>query len=475
MEPTGERPDLTVVIPVFDEIATLETILDRVESVPIDKEIVVVDDGSSDGSREFLVKRERERRDPRFRVFLHERNQGKTGALRTGFREARGRTIVVQDADLEYDPADYPKLLEPILSGRADVVYGSRFQGSPRRVLMFWHTIGNRLLTLFSNAFTNLNLTDMETCYKVFRAEVIQSLPIRSQGFGFEAEVTVKVAQRGCRVYEVPIAYHGRQYWEGKKITWRDGIHAVAVTLRYALTRDLGEDAGHTTLRRVDRLRRYNRYLWDQMRPWVGRRVLEVGSGTGGITRYLVNRELVLATDLRQAYRETLRRMFEAHPNVEVRELVLGEAPAPAEAENLRERRLDTVVCSNVLEHIEDDVLALRQIHDLLVADGRVVLVVPMLRSLYGTIDRALDHHRRYERVELRAKLEHAGFAVECLRPFNLLGVPGWWLNARVLGRRHVPGIQARINDLLVPLLRVERRLKPPIGMSLLAVGRKLR
>jgi glycosyltransferase involved in cell wall biosynthesis len=466
VERAVDAPDLSVVVPVYNEIGTLATILERVRAVPIDKEIIVVDDGSTDGSRELLA-REARRGDPRLRVILHERNQGKTAALRSGFREIAGRVVIVQDADLEYDPADYPKLVEPILRGDADVVYGSRFQGSPRRVLMFWHTVGNRLLTLLSNAFTNLNLTDMETCYKAFRADVIRSMTIRSNGFGFEAEVTAKVARLGCRVYEVPIAYHGRQYWEGKKITWRDGVHAIAVTLRYALFADPGDDAGRLTLSRVDRLHRYNRFLWDQMRPWVGRKVLEVGSGTGGITRFLAYRERVVASDPNPAYRRLLAQRFEDRPSVAVRAFTLGEP-----ATGLAGERFDTVVCSNVLEHVEDDLGALRQLRGLLGDEGRLLLVVPMLGALYGTIDLALEHKRRYERGELAEKLEKAGFRVERLTPLNALGVPGWWLNSRVLRRRAVPAFQARVNDWLVPLVRLEQKLGLPFGMSLLAVAR---
>jgi glycosyltransferase involved in cell wall biosynthesis len=465
-----DQPDLSVVIPVYNEVATLATILERVHAVPIDKQIIVVDDGSTDGSRELLAALAEARPDdPRLRVILHERNQGKTAALRTGFREAIGRVVIVQDADLEYDPRDYPKLVQPILAGDADVVYGSRFQGSPRRVLMFWHTLGNRLLTLLSNVFTNLNLTDMETCYKAFRSDVIKGLEIHSSGFGFEAEVTVKVAKLGCRLYEVPIAYHGRQYWEGKKITWRDGFHAVAVTLRYALFADASDDPGRVALSRVDGLRRYNRFLWDQMRPWVGRRVLEVGSGTGGITRYLVNRERVVASDPSPDYRRVLGQMFENQPNVTVRAFTLGQAGSELAGE-----RFDTVVCSNVLEHVEDDVGALRQIHGLLEEGGRVVLVVPMLAALYGGIDRGLEHKRRYERAELIEKLGKAGFQVERLAPMNALGVPGWWLNSRLLDRRTVPAFQARINDWLVPLVRLEQKLGLSFGMSLLAIGRRV-
>ncbi len=216
-------PRLSVVIPVFNERNTVREVLDAVLAQSEDLEIVVVDDGSTDGSRDVLAEID----DPRIRVIFHERNRGKGAALRTGFESVEGEIVIVQDADLEYDPAEYPNLLAPIESGRADVVYGSRFLAGPHRVLFFWHYMGNKFLTLYSNMLTNLNLTDMETCYKVFRREVLESIRLRSNRFGFEPEITAKIAKRRWRIYEVPISYHGRDYKEGKKITWRDGVAAI--------------------------------------------------------------------------------------------------------------------------------------------------------------------------------------------------------------------------------------------------------
>jgi glycosyltransferase involved in cell wall biosynthesis len=226
---------LSVVIPVYNECKTFLQLLDAVRAVPIQKEIIVVDDFSIDGTRE-LLKQQVEGKIPGVRVFYQPGNAGKGAALRRGFAEATGDLVLVQDADLEYDPREYPKLIEPILSGKADVVYGSRFQGGPHRVLYFWHSVGNRFLTTLSNIFTDLNLTDMETCYKVFRRELIQSLDLKQDRFGFEPEVTAKVARRAWRVYEVPISYAGRTYAEGKKIGWRDGFQAIWCILRYAFS-----------------------------------------------------------------------------------------------------------------------------------------------------------------------------------------------------------------------------------------------
>lgn len=221
---------LSVVIPVYNEEFTVEEIVRRVEAAPFEKEIILVNDASTDGTREKLIQLAAQ--DGRV-VLHHERNQGKGAALRTGFAAATGDVIVIQDADLEYNPAEYPALLEPILDGRADVVFGSRFLGGPHRVLYFWHYLGNSFLTLLSNALTNLNLTDMETCYKAFRREAIEGMAFKSNRFGFEPEFTAKVAKRRLRIYEVPISYSGRTYEEGKKIGWKDGVSAICAIIRF--------------------------------------------------------------------------------------------------------------------------------------------------------------------------------------------------------------------------------------------------
>lgn len=217
-------PLLSIVIPVYNERDHLEALLARVEAVEISKEIILVDDGSTDGTRDILAQYADR---PGYTVVLQPKNQGKGAAIATGFQHATGELVIVQDADNEYNPAEYPKLIQPILDGIADVVYGSRFAGSPRRVLYFWHSVGNQFLTLMSNMMTNINLTDMETCYKVFRREIIQQMPLKSKRFGFEPEITVKIAKCRYRIYEVPISYAGRTYAEGKKIGWKDGVDAL--------------------------------------------------------------------------------------------------------------------------------------------------------------------------------------------------------------------------------------------------------
>jgi glycosyltransferase involved in cell wall biosynthesis len=224
----------SIVVPVYNEVNTIHEILSRISNSKLDKkEVIIVDDGSIDGTRDQLEKYKNDQ--STIRIIYHDINKGKGAALRTGFNAASGDIIIIQDADLEYDPIDYPKLIEPIIEGKADVVYGSRFMGGPHRVLYFWHSVGNKFLTLLSNALTNLNLTDMETCYKVFKRDVLRKIILKSNRFGFEPEFTAKVAKNGFRIYEVPISYNGRNYSEGKKITWKDGFVALFMIVRFRL------------------------------------------------------------------------------------------------------------------------------------------------------------------------------------------------------------------------------------------------
>ncbi|HEX8617910.1 MAG TPA: glycosyltransferase [Thermoanaerobaculia bacterium] len=461
-------PLLSVVIPCYNERATVAELLRRVREVPVEKEIIVIDDVSTDGSRDVVARLATEW--PEIRHLQQPVNMGKGAAIRRGITEARGEIVLIQDADLEYDPDDYPKLLQPIIDGHADVVFGSRFEGYPRRVMLFWHRMGNTFLTFLSNMTTNLDLTDMETCYKVFRREVIQSIPLRSDRFGIEPEITAKVAKRGYRIFEVPIAYYGRDYWEGKKINWKDGFNALWTILRYGLFHDpASEPRSFTQIRRRSRLGRYNNWVWTRLQPFIGQRVLEAGAGHGAMTRFFYGRELVVAGDRETAYVDRLRNSFRRRPGMTVEHVDLESDRSLA----LARYSFDTVTLINVLEHAEDDVAMLRRARDLLVAGGRVVVYAPAGRELYGAMDRGVDHRRRYERDELVAKLQQAGLEVEHVSFHNRIARLAWRINSKVLRRKSLPSGQSRIFDRLVPLLRRIEGNDPPAGLSLIAVGRK--
>jgi glycosyltransferase involved in cell wall biosynthesis len=465
-----DRP-LSVVMPCYNEAATIQPILQRVRAVPVVREIIVVDDGSTDGTRELL---QRSLADwppaaPALRVFFQPRNRGKGAALREGFRHATAPFTIVQDADLEYDPRDYPKLVQPLLDGAADVVYGSRFAGFPRRVLYFWHSLGNRLLTLLSNMATDLNLTDMETCYKVFRTDVLQSIPLRSDRFGFEPEITAKIARLGCRIYEVPIAYHGRTYAEGKKIGWKDGLQALWTILKYACVDDVGIGTGELTLRLLRRADKYNRWVYELIKPYIGRRILEVGAGIGNMTRHYLSHGEVTATDISPWSLGELRKAFADFPQVRVERLdITRDACAQTEA-------YDTILCLNVLEHIEDDVQSLRHMRTLLKPGGRLVLYVPSNPRLYCEIDRGVGHFRRYEEAELRRKLVEAGFRLGPVTSHNSIGALGWWLQGKILGKRRIGSSDVGGMNALMPFIRLQERLdlRSRFALSILAVGER--
>jgi len=466
-------PKVSVVIPVYNEHWTLRELVRRVylQSGRL-HEVVVVDDGSDDGSREILRELEARLRAhacPLTAVYK-DRNEGKGSAIAAALPRVTGDVVLIQDADLEYDPRDYDALLRPLREGRADVVYGSRFSGAERRTLLFWHSLANRVLTFLCDFFSNLNLTDVWTGYKAFRVELLRGLPLRSPGFGFEPEVTIKLAKLGCRFFEVPIGYDGRTYAEGKKIRARHAVTGLLAMLRAWLSSDLGPLAvGEQTLLAVSAAERYHRFLYERSAPYLGREILEAGSGIGNISRMLLGRDRLVLTDAEPRYLTRLAQQYRDWDGVDVRRLDLAR-PA-ADAADL-EGRFDTVVCFQVVEHIEDDAAALATLRRLLKPGGRLVLMVPAHAALFGSLDRALGHFRRYERGELKDKLAAAGFELEALRLLNPVAVPGWWLNGRVLGRKVVPALQMRLFDRLVFLVRWLARFDLPFGLVLFAVGR---
>jgi glycosyltransferase involved in cell wall biosynthesis len=457
---------LSVIIPVYNEVDTLRVIVERVRAVDIPKEIILVDDYSTDGTRE-LYDSLRPLVDE---IVLHDRNRGKGAAIRSGIQHVTGDVVVIQDADLEYDPQEYHLLLEPILAGRADVVYGSRFlTGRAHRVLYFWHMVGNKFLTLLSNMFTNLNLTDMETCYKMVRADILREITIEQDRFGFEPEITAKLARKNLRIFEVGISYDGRSYAEGKKIGWKDGFNAIWCILKYS--RGRYQDHGKRTLKTLQGFEAYTRWIFSRLRPHLGRRVMEIGSGIGNNVPHLSTSpgtEIIL-TEYRPDYVESLRERFGRRPNVKILQYDATQAPPP----QLTDCPPDSIVCLNVLEHIGQDRLALQNMFDLLQPEGRLILLVPAHQSLYCAIDRNLEHCRRYNHGQLSDLLGSAGFQIVEMFYFNPVGAIGWFVAGKILRSQSIRPHHIRIQRLLLPLAKAVDRLGVPFGLSLVAVAQK--
>lgn len=467
-------PLVSILVPAYNEEEFLPTLVERALAAPlppgVESEILVVDDGSTDGTSEAALAAAG-RAPGRVRVLRHEKNRGKGAAIRTALAEARGEFSLIQDADLEYDPRDYPRLLGPLLEGRADAVYGTRFAvGLERRVLYYWHSVANQWLTALVNAGAGLNLTDVWTGYKAFRTGLVRSIPLRSNGFSFEVELTLKLAQREAVIYETPIRYHGRTKEEGKKIRPRDALWGVLALFRFCVQRDTYLGRGPEILDRLAGTRRFNGWMAETIAPFIGRRVLEIGAGIGNLTRRLApGRALYVASDIENEHLARLAARLAHRPNVRVArvDLTRWEDFEPLQG------TVDTVICLNVVEHVEDDLLALRNLNRVLAPGGRAIVLVPEGQGIYGELDVVLGHWRRYAEPELRAKMEEAGFEVERVFGFNRVTRPGWWWNGRVLKRRTFSRLQLWIFDRLVWLWkRLDRRLPWP-GVSLIAVGRK--
>jgi glycosyltransferase involved in cell wall biosynthesis/phospholipid N-methyltransferase len=467
---------LSVLIPVYNERYLVGELIRRVLEAPLpqglQRELVIVDDGSKDGTRDILNQIAAANPDT-IRYIEHEKNQGKGAAIRTAIAAATGEFSIFQDADLEYDPADYMRILTPLVNGQADVVYGSRFlSGERRRVLYFWHSLGNKMLTMLSNIFTDLNLTDMETCYKAFRTPILKSIPIRSQCFGMEPEITAKVAKRGLRIYEVPISYDGRTYLEGKKITWKDGFRALKVILKYWMIDDLyDEKSGHEILASIGKAHRFNRWMADvAVRPYLGHRVLEIGAGIGNMTTQLLPREKYIASEYDELHLEVLNALKLRHSGLEA---VRVDAQNPADFNEIKKDPVDTIVCLNVLEHIPDSSAALKNMFSVLKPGGRAIVLVPQGAWLYCPLDKALDHVKRYSRKDLVDALTKAGFEVRHTFNFNRIGVFGWFLNGKIFRRTAMAKYQLKMFDSLVWLWRRIDWLLPWHGLSIVAVAEK--
>jgi glycosyltransferase involved in cell wall biosynthesis len=473
---------LGVIVPVYNEQYLIASSLARLtvlaESPLIERiEVVVVDDGSSDQTAQavehFRTELDQRGGGPKFSwLFLrHEKNSGKGAAIRTGLSHITAELVVIHDADLEYHARDLMQMIEVFLYEDADAVFGSRFMpGGYKRALFYRHALGNKLLTFLCDLVCDLNLTDMETCYKMVRTGLLKSIPLESSTFDVEPELAIKLARRGARIFEVPISYSGRTYREGKKIDWKDGLRAFWAILRYAVSDKLYTDDayGAEILGRLNRAPRFNRWMADVIRPFVGDRVLEIGAGIGNMSMNLMPRSSYWATDINRMYIDYLVSLRATRPYMEV-----AQTDASSLATYPPGQTFDTVVCLNVVEHLEDDLGALRNIWNVLADNGRAIILVPCGPNLYGTLDEVLGHCRRYTVEQLADVSQRAGFVVEQIIKFNRPGVAGWWLNGKLLRRRKFGLAQIRLLNLLTPLFRVVDSWLPLPPLSIIAVLRK--
>ena len=465
---------LSILMPVYNERTVVERCISLVLTAPLpenmERELVIVDDCSTDGTWDILQRLAEGF--PQIRLYRHQKNSGKGAAVRTAIGYAAGDFSLIQDADLEYDPSEYPRLLRPLLDGHADAVFGSRYMaGEQTRVLLFWHSMINKGLTLVSNMFCNLNLTDMETCYKVFRTDLLKSIPIRSDRFGFEPEIVMKSAKRKFRIYEVPISYHGRTYEEGKKIGWKDGLKALGVVFKFWLIDDLyAAPYGRGVLNNLTGTPQYLSWLARKLRPFVGDNVLEVGAGIGNLSGRLMGRRLLyVAGEKDPLHLHALRNRFLRTPNVVVQRI---DPEVPEDLAGL-ESCFDTALCVNVLEYVENPAAVLRSLHATLKPGGAVVVLVPNGPGLYGSLDRSLGHKRRFHPVEMRKLFESQGLSVEQVYQFNRAGAPPWWAYGKIFSSRSINKPVLKLFDKTVWIWRRLDGLMPWPGLSLILVARK--
>jgi glycosyltransferase involved in cell wall biosynthesis len=473
---------LAILVPAYNEQYLIEASLKRLsvldESPRLERiQVIVVDDCSKDATPQAIA---------RFQKFLetssdykkfswvwlrHDVNQGKGAAIRTALKYADTDLVVIHDADMEYHPQDLLQMVDLFLFEDADAVFGSRFMpGGYKRALFFRHALGNKLLTFLCDMVCDLNLTDMETCYKMVRADLLKSIPLESATFDVEPELAIKLAKRGSRIFEVPISYSGRTYAEGKKIGWRDGVRALWAIFHYAASDRIYADDAHggEILMRLNRAPRFSKWMADVVRPYLGSRVLEIGAGIGNLTMNLIPRTIYWATDVNPSYLESLARMRSSRPYLDVAYVDAARADTYPQ-----DQHFDSVICLNVVEHLEDDLGALRNIYDVLADGGRAIVLVPCGPKLFGTLDEVLGHFRRYTIPQLREVSERAGFTVETVLEFNRAGSPAWWLNGRVLKRTTFGLAQIRMLNFLTPLFRKIDSILPFPPLSIIAILRK--
>ena len=471
---------LSVLVPVYNEQYLVATSLERLrvlaESPLLDRiQVIVVDDRSKDQTPEVLRQFEESVANERGKItwdfHRHQENLGKGGAVRTAIDCADCELSVIHDADLEYHPRDLLRMIPLFLDENADAVFGSRFMaGEFKRALFLRHQLGNKALTLLCDIACDLDLTDMETCYKMVRTDLLRSIPLVSRDYRIEPELTIKLVKRGARIYEVPISYTGRTYQEGKKIRWTDGVKALIAIARFRISDQVfKEDAfGSGVAERLRHAPRYTNWIADKIRPFVGDDVLELGANVGSMTLSLIPRTSYCAADANPLFVRELEKLRDTRPYLSAMQLDPSQSLT-----SLNGASFDTVVCQNVLEHVEDDEDVLRRCAALLRPGGRILVLAPQSPALKGSLDEYLGHRRRYRAADLQRLAEKAGLRVAHVGGVNRAGSVAWWINARLLRRRQISLLQMKMLDLATPLLRAIDPLLPLPPLTLVGVLQK--
>lgn len=468
------EPLLSIIVPIHNTEEFIAAILNRVLNLdlsavlpqPSSLELILVDDASIDGSYEITQEFLAARPSAPIKVFRHERSRGTGAAIRTGVENASGKYSIIQYPTLEYDPREYPSLLQPLLTDQADVVYGSRFlTTSKRRVSGFRHALVNKALTNFCNIAADLDLTDSQTGFKAFRTSLVQSIPLKSDSEEIHTELSIKFAKRQARIYEVALQFRDASYIPSHM---PDEMRVLAAVLRYWFSSDIYKDHGPEILDSLSHADRFNRWMADTVSPYLGQDVLELGAGMGNLSRHLARRRRrYIASDIDLEHLARLKTRLSHRPNFETAICDLTDASY------FRQWRgtLDSVVCLNVLEHTDNDMAGLENLYSSLRQGGRAVVLVPQGSRVYGSLDRVLGHFRRYSKSELEQKMAAVGFRVEKVIEFNRITYPGWYVNGRILKKEKFSRVQLRIFDRLVWLWRRIDPVLPWPPTSIIGVG----
>jgi glycosyltransferase involved in cell wall biosynthesis len=472
---------LSILVPVYNEeplvAESLKRLLVLSDCSTLSRiQVIIVNDGSTDNSANEILGFLRNATagpGPFEWIFLnHETNCGKGKAIQTALSHATGEISIIHDADLEYYPQDIIKMIPLFIGEQADAVFGSRFAAAEfRRVLLFRHELGNKLITFLCNWASNLNLTDVETCYKAVRTDLLKSIPLESNDFRIEPEMTIKLAKRRAKVFEVPIRYSGRTYLEGKKIRWRDGVKAIAAIVRFGYSDNVfrNDPLESRILASLSRAGNFNHWMAETILPHLGQRVFEIGAGIGNITRELLPGKCYYASDINPFYVEMLAKLKEGQPRLEATLLDLNRLNETGDGTGT----FDTIICLNVLEHLEDDRRAMSHIAGRLNPGGKAILLVPQGGWLYGSQDEVLGHKRRYSQQALQEAGEKAGLRLVELIEFNRISTIPWYVNGRWLRKKTFGRFQMTVLDLLIPVAKRLDRWLPWPSLSLIGVFEK--